>query len=52
MVGFKEIEKDFFRLATSVERRKNSESPWRIEPQTFGFRAKTLSIDIDVKNVN
>ena len=43
MVGFKEIEKDVFRLTTSVERRKNSESP---------FRAKTLSIDIDVKNVN
>ena len=28
-----------FRLVTSVGHRKNSESPWGIEPQTFGFRA-------------
>ena len=27
----------FFRLVTSVGQRKNSESPWGIEPQTFGF---------------
>ena len=35
----KEIEKDVFRFVTSVGQRKNSESPWGIEPQTFGFRA-------------
>ena len=43
MVSFelgKEIEKDVFRLVTSVGQRKNSESPWGIEPQTFGFRAR------------
>ena len=32
-----------FRLVTSVgQRKKNSESPWGIEPQTFGFRAPML----------
>ena len=42
MVSFKlgkDIKKDVFRLVTSVGQRKNSESPWGIEPQTFGFRA-------------
>ena len=35
-----EIEKDvFFCLVKSVGQRKNSESPWGIEPQTFRFRA-------------
>ena len=29
--------KMFFLLVTSVGQRKNSESPWGIEPQTFGF---------------
>ena len=29
----------FFRLVTSVGQRKNSESPWGNEPQTFAFRA-------------
>ena len=41
MVSFvlgKEIEKDAFRLVTSVEQRKNFESLRLIEPQTFGFR--------------
>ena len=41
MVSFvlgKEIEKDAFRLVTSVGQRKNFESLWLIEPQTFGFR--------------
>ena len=45
MVSFelgKEIEKDVFRLVTSVGQRKNSESPGGIEPQTFGFRAPML----------
>ena len=45
MVSFelgKEIEKDVFRLVTSLRQRKNSESPWGIEPQTFGFRARML----------
>ena len=32
----------FFRLATSVGLRKNSDSPWGIEPQSFGFRAPML----------
>ena len=36
----KNLEKDVFRLITSVERRKNSESPWG----TFGFRAPILSL--------
>ena len=38
----KEIEKDVFRHFTSVGERKNSESPWGIEPKTFGFRARML----------
>ena len=41
----KEIEKGvfiFFRIVTSVGQRKNFESPWGIEPQTFGFRAPML----------
>ena len=45
MVSFglgKEIEKDFFCLVTSVGQRKNSESPWGIEPQTFRFHALML----------
>ena len=45
MISFelgKEIEKDVFRLVTSLGQRKNSESPWVIEPQTFGFRARML----------
>ena len=40
MVNFElgdELRKMFFRLVTSVGQRKNSESPWWIEPQTFGF---------------
>ena len=44
MVSFdlgKEIEKDVFRLVTSVGQRKTSESPWGIELQTF--RAPSLS---------
>ena len=37
----------FFRLVASVGQRKNSESPWGIEPQTCGFRKKTsLSISL------
>ena len=40
--GENKIEKDVFRLVTSVGQRKNSESPQRIEPQTFGFRALML----------
>ena len=36
----KEKEKDFFRHFTSMGERKNSESPWGIKPQTFGFRAR------------
>ena len=42
MVSFelgKEIEKDVFLFVTSVGKRKTSESPRGIEPQTFGFRA-------------
>ena len=45
MISFelgKEIEKDVFRLVTSLGQRKKSESPWVIEPQTFGFRARML----------
>ena len=45
MVSFKpgkDIKKDVFRLVTSVGQRKNSESPQRIEPQAFGFRALML----------
>ena len=38
----KGIERCFFHLVTSVGQRKNSESPWGIEPQTFGFRAPML----------
>ena len=45
-LGYKKlfnIEKDvFFRLVTSVGRRKNSESPRGIEPLTFGFRGSML----------
>ena len=33
----KEIEKDIFLLVTSEGKRITSESPWGIEPQTFGF---------------
>ena len=36
------VRKIFFRLVTSVGQRNNSESPWGIEPQTFGFRAPML----------
>ena len=32
----------FFCLVTSVGQRKNSEPPWGIEPQTFGFCASML----------
>ena len=32
-------ETSVFRLVTSVGQRRNSESPWGIEPHTFGFRA-------------
>ena len=42
MVSFelgKEIEKDVFLFVTSEGKRKTSESPRGIEPQTFGFRA-------------
>ena len=35
----KEIEKDVFLLVTSEGKRITSESPWGIEPQTFGFCA-------------
>ena len=35
----KMIEKDVFRLVTSVGQRKNSASQWGIETQTFRFRA-------------
>ena len=45
MVSFevgKEIEKDIFRLVTWVGQRKNSESLWGVEPQTFGSRAPVL----------
>ena len=38
----KKLEKDVFCLITSEEQRKNSESPWGIEPQTFGFCASML----------
>ena len=30
---------DVFHLVTSMGQRKNSESPWGIKPQTFGFHA-------------
>ena len=40
----KNLEKDVFRLVTSVGQRKNFESPRGIEPQTFGFRAPILSL--------
>ena len=40
--NIKKVRKMFFRLVTSVGQRKNSESPWGIEPQTFGFRASML----------
>ena len=36
------LKKDVFRLVTSVGQRKNSESPWGMEPQTLGFRAPML----------
>ena len=42
MVSFelgKETEKDVFLHVTSVGKRNTSESPWGIEPQTFGFHA-------------
>ena len=45
MVSFElgeEIEKDGFRLVTSVGQRKNSGSPKGIEPQTLGFRTPML----------
>ena len=35
------VEKDVFRLVTSVRQRKNY-SPWGVEPQTFGFCAPML----------
>ena len=35
----KEIEKDVFLLVTNEGKRITSESPWGIEPQTFGFCA-------------
>ena len=35
-------EKDVVRLVTSVVQRKNSECPWGLGPQTFGFRASML----------
>ena len=38
-----EVEKDVFRLVTSVRQRKNSESPCGIEPQTFGFPRSNAS---------
>ena len=38
----KGMEKDVFRLVTNVGQRKNSESSWGIEPQTFRFRAPML----------
>ena len=34
--------KIFFHFVTSVEQRKNSESPRGIEPQTFGFPGPLL----------
>ena len=34
----KKVEKDVFRLVTSVGQRKNSESPRGIESQIFGFQ--------------
>ena len=34
---FSKLKKMFFRLVTSVGQRKNFESPWGMEPQTFGF---------------
>ena len=40
--GKNKIEKDVFRLVTSVGQRKNSESLRGIEPQTFGFRDPML----------
>ena len=40
--GENKIEKDVFRLVTSVGQRKNSESLRGIEPQTFGFRDPML----------
>ena len=46
MVSFelgKEIKKDvFFVLSQAWDKRKNSESPWGIKLQTFGFRAPML----------
>ena len=39
----KEMEKDVFVLSRALDKQKNfSESPWGIEPQTFGFRAPML----------
>ena len=38
------LEKDVFRLVTSLGQEKNFESPRGIEPQTFGFRAPILSL--------
>ena len=56
MVSFKQ-RKMFFVLSWAWDKEKNSESAWRIKPQTLGFRATALSIcffdlNIDVKNVN
>ena len=40
----KELEKDdFFVLSRVWDKEKNSESPWRIKPQIFGFCALPLS---------
>ena len=33
----KTLKTDFFHLVMSMGQRKNFESPWGIEPQTFGF---------------
>ena len=52
MVSFelsKEIEKYILRLITSVGQRKKSESPWEIEPQTFGF-PKVHLLNTEVHN--
>ena len=38
----KEIERDVLCLVMSVGQRKNSESPWEIEPQIFGFHTCIL----------
>ena len=38
----KSFKKNVFRLFTTLGQRKNSESSWGIEPQTFGFCAPML----------